>query len=216
MTSYRYTGYGVTDSNGIAKLEYDSEGNPLTHSYTGVGAGKVNIVASLDSTIDADSLISEPKEVLDCIKIDYGTLLNHNDIYIPNQSTILTRYDEYSTITSASEGVNSSIPTSISGDVAVLFDLYQVDGSRTSPVIRIYNGNTYITGFHIKEINAYTGEWISCKLEITDTTTTLTNLNNDTQITKEINDTYNRFSLYKASNSNITELRFRNVLIYPI
>ena len=57
----RYLGYGYTNSQGIAKLEYDADGEPLTHSYTGVGAGKLDIVA------ESGSLQSESYAIYDCI-----------------------------------------------------------------------------------------------------------------------------------------------------
>lgn len=67
MANYRYLGYGITDENGIAKLDHDANGDPITHSYTGTGAGKVDIVASLDdqSHISDSSIQSETYEVLD-------------------------------------------------------------------------------------------------------------------------------------------------------
>ena len=52
--SYRYLGYGITDSNGEAKLEYDENGNHLDHSITGTGAGELDIVASLDKPTNED------------------------------------------------------------------------------------------------------------------------------------------------------------------
>ena len=62
----RYLGYGYTNAQGVAKLEYDSEGNALTHSYTGVGAGKIDIVA------ESGTLQSETYNLLDCLFYDDG------------------------------------------------------------------------------------------------------------------------------------------------
>ena len=64
--SYRYLGYGITDSNGEAKLEYDENGNHLDHSITGTGAGELDIVASLDKPIGSGSIVSETYEIFDC------------------------------------------------------------------------------------------------------------------------------------------------------
>ena len=88
--TYIYLGYGVTDNQGKAKLEYDSEGNPLTHSYTGTGAGEVDIVASLDNTITESSLVSETYELIDAIVIEneltanktWNIELNDTDFYL--------------------------------------------------------------------------------------------------------------------------------------
>ena len=73
MVQYRYLGYGVTDENGIAKLDHNPQGNPLTHSYTGTGAGKVDIVASLDDEIDDSSLVSETYSIRDGLLLDHCT-----------------------------------------------------------------------------------------------------------------------------------------------
>ena len=59
MTSYRYLGYGTTDANGVAH-----------YTYTGTGAGEVDVIASLDNPISEGSIVSETYEVLDCIYID--------------------------------------------------------------------------------------------------------------------------------------------------
>jgi len=74
MANYIYKGYGVTDSNGIAKLEYDANGDPLSHSYTGVGAGEVDFIASTDAPADISdsSFQTEIYEVFDCLVYDSG------------------------------------------------------------------------------------------------------------------------------------------------
>ena len=71
--TYIYKGYGITDENGKAHLEYDSSGNPLTHSYTGTGAGEIDIVASLDQTITDSSIISNTYTIEDCYFIEQGS-----------------------------------------------------------------------------------------------------------------------------------------------
>ena len=48
MVNYRYLGYGITNEQGIAHLDHDANGDPITHSYTGTGAGELDIIASLD------------------------------------------------------------------------------------------------------------------------------------------------------------------------
>ena len=72
--NYVYLGYGTTDENGECKLDHDANGDSISHSYTGTGAGKIDVVASLDSpsSISDSSLVSETYEVLDCIFYDTG------------------------------------------------------------------------------------------------------------------------------------------------
>ena len=66
MTSYRYLGYGVTDSNGVAHLDHDPSGNPI-NGYTGTGAGEVDVIASTDNPITGSSIVSGTYPVLDCV-----------------------------------------------------------------------------------------------------------------------------------------------------
>lgn len=83
---YNYLGYGVTDSNGIAKLDHDASGNPINHSYTGVGAGEIDVVASLDNPIASGSIVSEPCNVLDCTYYDDG--FGNNPNYYSNTNNV--------------------------------------------------------------------------------------------------------------------------------
>ena len=59
MSSYRYLGYGITNENGVAQLKYDENGDELEHSYTGVGAGEIDVLASLDYPVSSGSIVSE-------------------------------------------------------------------------------------------------------------------------------------------------------------
>ena len=70
MTNYRYLGYGVTDSNGVAHLDHDATGEPISHSYTGVGAGEIDVVASLDNPVVEGSIVSGTLPVLDYLWYD--------------------------------------------------------------------------------------------------------------------------------------------------
>ncbi len=70
---YRYLGYGVTNENGVAKLDHDANGDPLTHSYTGVGAGEIDVVASLDNPVSSGSIVSGTLSVWDTLFYDEMT-----------------------------------------------------------------------------------------------------------------------------------------------
>lgn len=98
MSNYKYLGYGVTNENGVAHLDHNADGKPINHSYTGVGAGEVDVVASLDNPVSSGSIVSETYEVLDCIWYDpltetplknkwYSTNLNLNT---DSDGTLLT------------------------------------------------------------------------------------------------------------------------------
>ena len=72
MTFYKYLGYGVTNSEGVAHLDHDADGEPIDHSYTGVGAGEIDVLASLDNPIVDGSIVSETYSVWDYLFYDDG------------------------------------------------------------------------------------------------------------------------------------------------
>ena len=80
MTSYRYIGYGVTNSNGVAHLDHDPQGNSI-NGYTGTGAGEVDVVASLDNPVVEGSIVSETFIVDDTYKYDLATITKHTDFW---------------------------------------------------------------------------------------------------------------------------------------
>lgn len=86
---YKYLGYGVTDSNGVAHLDHDANGDKIQHSYTGVGAGEIDVVASLDKPITDGSIVSETYNVLDCTYCDIATTGQKNTKWY-NQSSSWT------------------------------------------------------------------------------------------------------------------------------
>ena len=97
---YNYLGYGITDSNGVAHLEFDENGDPLTHSYTGVGAGEIDVVASLDNPIVDGSIVSGTYPFIDSIFYDKGLdgTGNHNDNWWTNGNISVSRGSTYTTI----------------------------------------------------------------------------------------------------------------------
>lgn len=103
MANYRYLGYGITDENGIATLDHDSNGDPIDHSYTGTGAGEIDVVASLDddTEISDSSILSETYEVCDCkyyIPIRNNSL-EYGGIYHQNMGkTTVELSNEWSTV----------------------------------------------------------------------------------------------------------------------
>lgn len=193
--TYNYLGYGITDSNGKAKLEYDSEGNPLTHSYTGTGAGEVDIVASLDNTITESSLVSETYEVLDCYKYDSG-MSDYNDIWTQSSQNVLIRDSsgEYSTIKETTIGTTAfvtitNIPLT---DYRIEVDVYQVDGTTDEWCVAVLKSDyTAITSADSK-----LGEWKHISLD-------LTNIETNSKV---------RLS----TGGTATEMRFKNFKLYPI
>ena len=194
-TTYRYLGYGVTNNKGVAKLDHDAQGNPITHSYTGTGAGKVDIVASLDdsSHISESSIQSEIYELMDCYKMDIGTTSNHSDIWTLN-NTDLTRSDEYTTIKEKTVGTTAyctitNIPLT---NYRIEVDVFQVDGNSDEWVLTVLN-NDYSS---VASANAKLNEWKHISVDVTNVATN------------------SRIRLNTGGTA--TEMRFKNFQVYPI
>ena len=125
-TVYRYLGYGTTDSNGIAKLDHDANGDPLAHSYTGVGAGEIDVVASLDNPIDEGSIVSEPCNFIDGKFRDGGKYGDKNNNW--TASSLTAKCDEGDTYTTLSNSSSSngdytiSAPLDYTTPFAIEFD----------------------------------------------------------------------------------------------
>lgn len=76
--SYRYIGKGTTDANGVAHITEDAEGNDISSNpgYTGVGAGEIDVVASVDKPITTGSIQSNTYEIIDGILSDINGVGN--------------------------------------------------------------------------------------------------------------------------------------------
>ena len=120
MAKYRYMGYGTTDSNGIAKLDHDAQGQAITHSYTGTGAGEIDVVASLDEEIVDSSIVSETYEVLDCLVYDDGISDPKKTTFIKSANGTVTIGSDGTTFKSSSTATYRNT-TLITGDFEIVF-----------------------------------------------------------------------------------------------
>lgn len=71
MVRYKLIGIGETDEHGVARMTKNAQGEPVS-GYVGVGAGEIDVVASVDNPIIDGSVISDPFNVLDCVFYDSG------------------------------------------------------------------------------------------------------------------------------------------------
>ena len=213
VLKYRYLGKGVTDSNGIAHMTEDAEGQTVT-GYTGTGRGLTDIIASTDdSTAISDSSIqSEIYAITDGTFKDIATTgkknsnwtnLNNNiqetvgDDYTVLKSTVASSYNRY------------SVPTSVipSAPFVVEFkkynvaedNIYIIIGSKAIQLSTFFGGKLK-NATHIK----FTIDDGNISVEhdgVSETTTyTYTSLN---QI------------LFQFNGSDL-ELWYKDFLIYPI
>lgn len=95
MVNYRYLGYGTTNSNGVATLDYDENGDAI-NGYTGTGIGEVDIVASLDHPITSTSLVSEIYSIQDYLFWDSG-LADHRTDWNNQSGDITETYTDNGT-----------------------------------------------------------------------------------------------------------------------
>ena len=210
MTSYRYIGYGVTDSNGVAHLDHDPQGNPI-NGYTGTGAGEVDVIASTDNPITGSSIVSEIYGVFDTRWYDKALdgSGNHNDNYdsIDNLSRASdgTTFNMPSAWTTVRPKINNSTNISISDDLCVEFDILALDNQGGQIRFTIYDGNNRIT------VLSATGHY---KAVITDD---IKIYKDNTLInTLELNKSLGSVQLIFTNSIANASMKFKDYMIYPI
>ena len=164
MTVYKYLGWGITNENGVAKLDHDADGIRIDNSYTGVGAGEIDVVASLDNPIVDGSIVSKTYSIYDCYKYDSGTDPS-NTMWALNANAKLTRGSEYSTLEENTIGTTATITlTGINlTNYRVECDIYQVDGTTNENALIIYDSNwSPLVG-----IKGSIGEWKHISQDLT-------------------------------------------------
>ena len=126
MVLYRYIGQGVTNRNGVASI-----------NYTGIGRGKMEVVASTDRPVIDGSLQSEIYELLDCIFYDNGTLSDNNDWYDKNLSTsIFERLTDYTQLSFSSSKNRFQLTDNLTND-HLIFEFKIYNSSLTDDYVMI-------------------------------------------------------------------------------
>ena len=212
MTVYKYLGYGVTNENGIAKLDHDADGQEISHSYVGVGAGEIDYIASLDNPIVDGSIVSEILNVWDTWKYDNATTSSHKDIWGKYNGTEgFTRGDTYSTLdegTGSSARLNTLMPDGEwEADITI-----RADGGTSEWVIGLYENNDGVTGVSLGVTDTwvdlhmkYDGEHLYCYKDGSSTP----------YITRDITfDTGKILMLSLQTPSNVTTVDFKDFKVY--
>ena len=213
--SYRYLGYGVTNENGVAKLEYNSEGQKRDHSYTGVGAGEVDVVASLDNPVSSGSIVSGTYEVLDCLVYDDGISDPKKTTFIKSANGTVTIGSDGTTFKSSSNATYRNT-TLITGDFEIVFQASLTGSVR----IGVQTGSNL--GYQQSKFNYYDVSDYYFKLKRVGSTITAqystdgVNWNNRSLETDNVadNDCYFLFSIETTGTERT--IIYKDLKIYPI
>ena len=218
MANYRYLGYGITNEQGIAHLDHDANGNPIDHSYTGTGAGELDIIASLDDNthISDSSIQSEIFEVIDATFKDIGTSTDYSAWTggsFKTSDNTLQRNDEYTTLT-ASETAYHYYKSITDTDLCIEFDvnIKYIDGAFP---IRFTKGIwTTIVSYSISSLGLVNEQWHHLKLvkQGTSVTAYVDGVNKGSTLYSDTIDTF----LIILSENNAQVMKYKNFCIYPI
>ena len=221
MTNYVYLGYGTTDSTGKAKLDHDANGDAISHSYTGTGAGEIDVVASLDKPITEGSVVSTPYPVLDCIFMDYKSDGTKNTDYYKSNNATVTSSDGEITVYGTATGMYISNQV-ITGDFEAILECKNVNGNGVR--IGFFDTNTLsfnksrkiiITNsdYNYLKFKRISGAWTVQRSTDGETWTTLSNYDTST-LTSE--NCYFGVHVQIPSGSDERRITYKNLKIYPI
>ena len=151
--AYRLLGSGTTNSDGKA-----------TYTYTGVGAGELDVVASLDNPIVSGSVQSEPYPLCDALWTDHDMTTWYN-----NTSFSIDTTDGVTVTNSASSNKYLFADTTngkvYSPNFAVEFTFVSYTGT---VILRLDNGtnkNKYISALGLAENDKFRMEVLSDQIK---------------------------------------------------
>ena len=219
-TVYRYLGYGTTDSTGTAKLDHDANGDAIEHSYTGVGAGEIDVVASLDNPIASGSIVSETYSVLDCLVKDVNNSLAVTDYTLSSTTnTTLTIVDDYKLF--HYDDTSSNIRRCTLDTSITLSDFEIVGEIKTDDYVNICLYTSDYSKYSIARLT--NSDWNYFKIKRIDNVVTMYTSTDGTNWTSK-NLQYNqitnenvKFVITLGSSSSSTKKGyFKNIKVYPI
>lgn len=165
--SKRLIGYGYTNANGVATLDYDAEGNELSSSgYVGQGVGEVDISAS--AVIDGSTFVSETYSVWDTINYDNAIDGDAREIWnAPTGSGILSRLEDSSKFYEES-GSQSLLTTTISvkDNFCIEFDAKIPSTATNMDFILFIQSGSNISKSQFNNVSAPADTWCHFKLTI--------------------------------------------------
>jgi len=213
--TYRLIGKGTT-SNGVAHMTKKTTNGGSTwtdcNGYTGTGKGRLNLIASTDSTITSGSLQSEPYELLDALFYDNG-LTNHDS----------TNYSIASTLSEETVDDGVQISKTASGSTNARYicntgssdDIQAEITTKTDNVVRF---GFIDTNSQVSYISLNNSEWNNIKIKRINNTITASI--NGTQVTLATNnadatDTL-KFFIQIYNTSTTVNAIWKDLKIYPI
>lgn len=170
--------------------------------------------------------VSKTYGVIDSVKWDKGILddPDTHDIYDNRNANrdVFTRTSEYSSLTEKVSGTSAQLwISSIPNGCVVDFEFMQVDGAYSLNNFVIYENSTYKTGLRLSWMgytSSVIGQWIKLRIDFrTEGYFTVTDLDDPTKTytnTNVFSGQANRLGFLTSDNT--TELRIRNVKVYPI
>ena len=214
MTTYRFIGTGETDASGVARLTKDPQGQTIS-GYTGSGVGEVDFVASLDNPIESGSIVSVPYSVLDATFKDIGTSTNYGTWTSTDfTGTKIERNSEYTTLIPEDtwDTQNKSISDT---DLCIEFDCnLTFSDAIENHFLRFYKSNASVTSITPLRLGLVSGQWSHIKLVRNGTTVNITvDGTSKTPLTGATS--IDEFRVI-MSNAKITNMKYKNFMIYPV
>ena len=205
----RFLGESVTDSNGNAVLE---------DGYTGTGAGLVDIIAQ--TTIDESTVVSQPYEVVDCIKYDKGNTANTIWTLGNNSNAQLDLVDNsYRKLSEITTGTDAWVYLKIDHSCVCEFDVQVTTTNYGRAFCQYGQSANASTRANITLPSAVqSSNWHHIKLSLQNGVVTMTSDELSNPVTYNLSsydasmDMYFRF----RTDTEITEISFKEFEYYPI
>lgn len=231
VEKYKFVGSGVTNSQGVAQLTHDANGNPLaTPGYVGSGKGLTQMCASLDSptAISSGSDLSEIYEVIDATFKDIATSSDYNQsssawLFRNCTDSIRTREPDGTLldVTDASLTANAQIVPNtnnfyanyIPKNTCVEVDIVEVDTSDRIEFTALTRRASSLAYPQIA-LNNYTAPF-HVKMELGETTVKLY-VDNNLIVSQEYDDINNYRVYFQFLTGRGQYLKFKNFVYYPI
>lgn len=206
----RKIGEAVTDSNGNCII-----------TYTGTGAGEVDLTACYYEEDTGSIIQSEIYSVLDCIVKDTGTSSDHTDNIWNNwnNSATITRESEYTSITKADSSTPASWQISnkpfSNSNLKVEFDVYVGGDSQNLIFAQLRNQGYNVLGqISLATMGLSQNNWHHIILEFAGLNCHIYNTTNSSISDRVFSSEVNKFMF--RCDTTASETRYRNFKVYPI